>query len=54
MGKKITEMSNAELESEIRRLQQTRIPSAPQRNKPKRLDQTKQRKKTLLDLVEEG
>lgn len=54
MGKRITEMSDEELQAEILKLQETRIPSPPERRKPKRLDETKPRRKTLLDLVEES
>lgn len=54
MGKRITEMSDAELDAEIERLQQTRIPSAPERKRPKRLDETPRKRRTLLDQVEES
>ena len=54
MGKKITEMSDEELNAAILELQDTHIPSAPTKAKrPKRLDDAKPRKKSLLDLVEE-
>ena len=54
MGKRITEMTDQELEAEILKLQETRVPSLPTQKRPKRLDQTKPRRKSLLDIVEEG
>lgn len=47
-------MTDEELEAEISKLQETRIPSPPAGKRPKRLDQTKSKRKSLLDIVEES
>ena len=54
MGKKITEMTDEEITAEIARLEETHIPSAPAAKRPRRLDQEPRKRKSLLDLVEEG
>jgi len=53
-GKKITELSDEELNAEIERLQQIPIPASPSAKRPKRLDATPKKRKTLYDIVTEG
>ena len=52
-GKRITEMTDEELQMEILRLQETRPPASPSPKRPKRLDAQPKRRKSLLDQLEE-
>lgn len=51
-GKPITEMSDEELEAEISRLRAVPIPSPSLPKKPKRLDQTPKKRRSLVDIAE--
>lgn len=52
--KKISEMSDEELLSEIERMRSVPIPQASVRRQPKRLDETKPKKKGWMDDLLEG
>lgn len=52
-GKPITDMTDEELETEIEKLRSVSIPSPmATRSKPKRLDATPKRRKSLIDFTE--
>jgi len=55
MGKKISEMTDAELLEEIARLRAVPMPQAPEprARRPKRLDEAKPRKRTVFDQLDE-
>lgn len=53
-AKDITEMTDEELQAEIMRLQTTHIPSAPGPKRPRRVDETKAKRKSVFDLLEES
>ena len=55
MGKKISEMSDDELLAEIERLRAVPMPQAPEprARRPKRLDESKPRRKSVFDQLRE-